>query len=337
MICYDAENPEFVSDALAEEPVLMLNPIHISAGALSGAGGRDLEKQRRMRWRTSLESMGRHVDHLVHKSGVTWVRCDQPFPCGAGTSQVTSSACTQQVPDKGTTNWSVFVTLKGSDHNWVVRPPPRDRTAEIDNCGNRYTLKSCMIPSTGVNSNIDFDFVKPFGEFHRGFVRMLSDAHVVATVDLFRMMSVPSSSVGLESIKQGEEVAGIAGVTSCGRLAIGNKGFFVELDGCRMRLMYRKSEESAGCRLTQDTSSVLECHHVFVGPSSKIEAVAYQEDLGVLFTLSRVRGRAALRTDLLQVIDGVHDKNQSGGSSMIFTVWEFMQHRHPVALHKLLQ
>ena len=34
MICYDAENPSIVAEALESDPVLMINPVHISAGRI---------------------------------------------------------------------------------------------------------------------------------------------------------------------------------------------------------------------------------------------------------------------------------------------------------------
>merc|ERR1711865_303456 len=146
MICYDAENQQFLQEALAMKPVLMLNPIHISAGALSNSNS---NRERHAQWRTSLESMGRYIDRVVSKENgqVTWIRCDQPYPIGAGTSQITSGCRTQQVSTSGTTNWSVLVEIgsKSPAPRWICRAPTRDRTLDIDNCGNRYTLKNIEI------------------------------------------------------------------------------------------------------------------------------------------------------------------------------------------------
>jgi predicted amidohydrolase len=51
LICYDAENPEFVAEALAEDdPVLMLNPVHIAAEAIAGGGGCTGASQGRGGW-----------------------------------------------------------------------------------------------------------------------------------------------------------------------------------------------------------------------------------------------------------------------------------------------
>ena len=363
MICYDAENKDFVAEALAEDPVLMLNPIHISAGAISAGDGSDMtqqQQQRNLRWRTSLESMGRHIDHLVSQSGVTWVRCDQPFPCGAGTSQVTSSAFTQQVPEKGATNWSVVVPLKGANgSSWIARPPPRDRTAEIDNCGNRYTLKNTVVNvDARPGAALKFRYAKPNRECPRGMVQILQidneGGHIVATttVDLFRMMTLAKSKQG-SSVDGHDAQSPIVGVVPGQHLSFSGEDstFFIDIEHHTMRLMYHGSaaqDGSVGC-CTEDGQSqtnlpvppsVPSCHHVFLGPSAGIAAAAYFQDPGVIVTLSHDRSHSSTRTDLLQELDGVYEskRRQNGRQpKMIFTVWECMQHRHPAPLHELLR
>ncbi len=62
----------------------IIAPTHISSSALSGVG----MEARGSQWRVSMDSMGRYMDRLAVTSGVCWVRCDQPYPLGAGTSQV---------------------------------------------------------------------------------------------------------------------------------------------------------------------------------------------------------------------------------------------------------
>ena len=209
MICYDAENGEFVREALSHSgddldgeeggekggeegrgggPVLMLNPVHISAGLTGGHGG---AKDGVRKWRTSLESMGRFMDNLVWKESggdllgggggdgggeqdggggggfggvgdvggsggssdggggggargslLAWVRCDQPYPVGAGTSQVTTVTRTQQIHVRGTANWAVLVSLDPL-RRFAAPPPPYQRSRDVDNCGTRY------VPFTG--------------------------------------------------------------------------------------------------------------------------------------------------------------------------------------------
>ena len=214
MICYDAENGEFVREALSHSgddldeeggekggeegrgggPVLMLNPVHISAGLTGGHGG---AKDGVRKWRTSLESMGRFMDNLVwkesggdllgrggghgggklikqdgggggsvgdvggvggvggsgggsdgdgggrggaHASLLAWIRCDQPYPVGAGTSQVTTVTRTQQIHVRGTANWAVLVSLDPL-RRFAAPPPPYQRSRDVDNCGTRYVFR----------------------------------------------------------------------------------------------------------------------------------------------------------------------------------------------------
>ncbi len=77
--CY---TPHYLNPASV--PPQILAPTHIASGALAGSTPQAQASQ----WRVSLDSMGRYMDRLAVTSGVAWVRCDQPYPVGAGTSQV---------------------------------------------------------------------------------------------------------------------------------------------------------------------------------------------------------------------------------------------------------
>ena len=173
LICYDAEHPQYVQETLDLNPILILNPVHISAGALRTTSERNM---RNHAWRTSMESMGRHVDRIVSKraeqgKSLSWIRCDMPYPIGAGTSQITEPCRTQHVPTYATTNWTTLVQIQRESavtvdeldevneldevkeklscrSRWICRQPKRDRTNDLDNCGNRYTLKSMQINSS---------------------------------------------------------------------------------------------------------------------------------------------------------------------------------------------
>jgi hypothetical protein len=404
MICYDAENETVVREALEYDPVLMLNPVHISAGnigAIDSLGGGDVTKARNARWRTSLESMARYMDHLVGKKcggRVVWVRCDQPFPIGAGTSQVTSGARTQFVVTPGTTNWSVLVNLRepaaggsageeeeGEEEEeeekkkekkekkekkkkskeaqrWVVSPPPRDRTAEVDNCGNRYTMRGTEVAWTNTSgggggeaanarqlvflheqSNKPGDRTMP-----RGLVKIVDSisGEVCASVDLFRMLPIRGKAGKYEPL---EAVA--AAAATC---RIGTTGFRLvssppdpstwALTGGLMgtqSLYLVRSGTAAG----EAAGAPVECHHVFIAPSTGILAVAYLEDPGVIVTLSARSSGIDARCRVLQQLDGVGDHDAAFSAKpprrqqlerRVLTIWEFSQNRHQIPLHELL-
>ena len=93
MICYDAENQAFVREAMDHDgPVLMINPVHISAGATGGFAEAGDGGHRR--WRTSLDAMGRYMEHLL------WSESGQGhFPGGPGGSGVRVAVGSRNFPE----------------------------------------------------------------------------------------------------------------------------------------------------------------------------------------------------------------------------------------------
>lgn len=370
MICYDAENPTFVSEALALEPVLMLNPVHISNAALrSGVGSR---QERDARWRTSMESMGRHVDRIVarEQGKVSWVRCDQPYPIGAGTSQITEACRTQHVPTCGTTNWSVLVELGrrggggaggageaeggGMMMRWVCRPPKRERTDDRNNCGNRYTTKSVEI-DVGDDSEEELLLLLSMmhdedthgGKYPKGVLHVLVGGERRTSVDVLRMAETHVKEERSETVASSG-----GGAASCSVADIVGTRFYItpELSSNVMKLMLRPAVEnndddaSDGRKMDNmmmKTSSTEmqddECRHIFVAPAEGITAVAYLENPGVIVTLSPGEGSKASS----QAGKGGIRRGQGGGGGgrrgrRVVTMWEFSQNRIPMPLHELL-
>lgn len=144
LICYDSEDDQVVQELLDVEPVLVINPIHISAGRTGGAsGGTD---QTLAKWRVACHSMCRRMDYLVanSKSCCGWVRADQPYPVGLGSSMAVSRFKTEFVPVMTDAIWPVEIPL--DTRQMLIAPPPRRaRTDKWDNCGTRYTRRSAAL------------------------------------------------------------------------------------------------------------------------------------------------------------------------------------------------
>jgi hypothetical protein len=372
LICYDAENPQYVNEALDLEPVLILNPVHISSAALrSGisSGNRGNKQERDLRWRTSMESMGRHVDRIVarERGKVAWIRCDQPYPIGAGTSQIVESCRTQHVPTCGTTNWSVLVELgvRGESRvsklpGWICRPPKRDRTDDRDNCGNRYTTKSVevdvgdfgnLFSEETTDDCLSLVHAKDSrgGKFPTGVIHVLVGNERRTSVDMHRMAEI--------KIEDDDENGDVKERT--GNQVLPNGMTFADVSGTRfyvstpepsskaMKLMLRQpAADKALETKTEATKSVSseedECRHVFVAPVEGISAITYVENHGVIVTISQREG-SSVRNMLLQDIDGVAAPSSQGRRGrrserrrLVVTVWEFSQNRIPMPLHELL-
>jgi predicted amidohydrolase len=146
LICYDSEDDGIVQELLDIDPVLVVNPIHISAGRTGGAGGGT--EQALAKWRVACDSMSRRMDYLVatSKRCCGWVRTDQPYPIGLGSSMVVGRFETQYVPVMTDAIWPVEIPL--DPRQVLVAPPPRrSRTDKWDNCGTRYTRRSVALPA----------------------------------------------------------------------------------------------------------------------------------------------------------------------------------------------
>jgi hypothetical protein len=371
MICYDAENKQFVKEALDMKPVLMLNPVHIAAGAIrSGGSGNNSKRDRNAKWRTSMVSMGRYMDHLIKKQNgqLTWIRCDQPYPIGAGTSQITSECCTQQVPCSGRVHWSVIVEIgqkQVKQPRWICRPPIRDRTLDIDNCGNRYTMKNINITLNdlddecgGGSGGYIFNYQKQpscnirstNGQHHlNGILQIVckSTKQILSEIDLFclieikkknqsknkeqpKMMTVSNTS----NMNCGEQKTTSKNITDRARqVKIGNTSFYLDLEEKNGLSMMRLMKESS-IKENKD-----ECRHIFIGPSNGIDAYEYFQNLGIIVTISK-RSSMHIRNILLSEIEGGSTSNKASfkinTQRRTLTIWEFSQHRHPIPLHDLL-
>ena len=146
LICYDSEDDTIVQELLDEDPVLIINPIHISAGRTGGAGG--VTDQTLAKWRTACDHMSRRMDYLVatSKSCCGWIRADQPYPVGLGSSMAIGRFETQFVPVMTDAIWPLQISL--DPRRTLLAPPPRrSRTDKWDNCGTRYHRRSIALPA----------------------------------------------------------------------------------------------------------------------------------------------------------------------------------------------
>jgi hypothetical protein len=141
----------------------------------------------------------------------------------------------------------------------------------------------------------------------------------------------------------------------------GADNFALDVDQCVLRLMWTGASSAekhdanptccgdnnvSGTPTTDDASCRLaasagHCHHVFVGLSGGIAAAAYLANPGVILTLSPDQDQGS-RTAVLQALGkGAGTEGEAlrheARQGMIFTVWEFTQHRHVVPLHALLR
>ena len=146
LICYDSEDDTIVQELLDVDPVLIINPIHISAGRTGGAGG--VADQTLAKWRTACDHMSRRMDYLVatSKSCCGWIRADQPYPIGLGSSMAIGRFETQFVPVMTDAIWPLQIPL--DPRRTLIAPSPRrSRTDKWDNCGTRYHRRSIVLPA----------------------------------------------------------------------------------------------------------------------------------------------------------------------------------------------
>ena len=162
LICYDAESEDLIQETLAASPIAVFNPIHISTGASAITTGVNAGKARRSQWRIACDAIGRRFEWLAATSGCTFVRCDQPYPVGSGTSQVFTHDMTRRIKGdesgntlfalirppqivRGASGTQTIVPMDTSD--WVTNPSPgNDRSEKEDNVGTKV-LQRCLAVS----------------------------------------------------------------------------------------------------------------------------------------------------------------------------------------------
>lgn len=318
MICYDAENHQFVEETIAAKPIMILNPIHISAGL--GSSGADSQSK----WRIALESMGRYIDHIVAETGVTWVRCDQPYPCGAGTSQVWSRTETQQVPTKGDIAWATHVMLDSS-RVFVAPPPPRARTEKLDNCGTRVTLSSLELMHVASTPS-KICFFPRQGSSRGALLIECSDGSRMA-VDVASVQSVTGlddQKADIESALSEQEaslagvdpklleLAGLGDILADFVVSVDQQNFYlaVNIATRTLKLIEVPSNGDLTCLKTLDV------HHTFFAPPTGVALATYDQKYGTIAVVSPVKAK---------------------GQKMIVTFYQFAQNRHIVPLHALLK
>ena len=82
LILFTGLTMEQVQETFDAEPVIVVNPIHISAGRVGGS-----QEDQRSKWRVACDSMTRRIEYLVAQSSSCcgFLRCDMPVcphqPC----------------------------------------------------------------------------------------------------------------------------------------------------------------------------------------------------------------------------------------------------------------
>jgi len=179
--------------------------------------------------------------------------------------------------------------------------------------------------------------------FPCGIVQIVNDTthRIACEIDLFRVMELKQQR------GRGTKVApNRANESGSNPTPIGDSGCYLTLDQqddlSLMRLMKPSNTVGMGEVKKQKTDRMDECRHVFVGPSNGIETMAYLEQIGIIVTLSKGKGGATPNLLLLSM-DKTKNNNTASESTKpkkqkrVLTLWEFAQHRHPVALHDLLK
>jgi len=142
LICLDAEDRGLRDEVLNLGVRCVLNPVHIPA--LGGS---------RTQWQHALGSMADNFSHVCNARGITWIRCDLPFPDGMGSSQVIGPEYTQRVDSNKSQALPalVFPPPSSSAHVPLLMKVPAasrergERTKMEQNCGARCTVSSVRL------------------------------------------------------------------------------------------------------------------------------------------------------------------------------------------------
>ena len=140
LICLDAENRTIRDEVVGLNARVVVNPIRIPSSV----------KQTDDQWRVSLESIGEQFEHMCRESGITWLRCDMPYPQGRGTSQAIGPERTQQVASMRAEALPVLIMPElSSELKLKVAPAgTKTRTRKESNCGARCTVSGVRLPDS---------------------------------------------------------------------------------------------------------------------------------------------------------------------------------------------
>jgi len=139
LICLDAEDACLRDEVLNLGARCVLNPIHIPCG--DGT---------RTQWQVALDAMGENFSHVCHARGITWVRCDLPFPHGMGSSQTIGAEYTHAAASMDSQALSVLILPPPSSSGHIpllmnVPDNSRERQRCEQNNGARCTVSSIML------------------------------------------------------------------------------------------------------------------------------------------------------------------------------------------------
>jgi len=154
LICLDAEDPSLRNEVLDLGSRCVLNPIHIPYPA-----GADVENQQRT-WQSAVDQMADSFTYICNTRGITWVRCDLPYPDGMGSSQIVGSEFTYRTCGMHPEMLSVCLLPLASSSGYVLllmRTPANSymRQETEQNCGPRCTISSAFIDGRVTSMRFD--------------------------------------------------------------------------------------------------------------------------------------------------------------------------------------
>jgi hypothetical protein len=155
LICYDAEDRELRDEVIDLGAQCVLNPIHIPD---RGCGVQDAQALQRV-WQTSCDQMAEDLTYICHKRGITWVRCDRPYPGGMGSSQVIGPEITYRfcsMYDEVLPVCLLPSACSAGHIPFLVKKPPnsKERSKPEQNCGPRCTISSVVVD--GIVDSVQF-------------------------------------------------------------------------------------------------------------------------------------------------------------------------------------
>lgn len=155
MICFDVENADIFEETLSHDPVVILNPTWIplprviSTMPSVASPSCSYPLSLLTAWGNAMETMSHKFENICIERGIYLVRCDMPYNCATGTSQVIAPHYTAHAATLKETHLSVFLERDREqmmkNHARFVglfAPAERERTERRDRTGSRYTVRS---------------------------------------------------------------------------------------------------------------------------------------------------------------------------------------------------
>mmetsp|Transcript_22430 Transcript_22430/g.51378 ORF Transcript_22430/g.51378 Transcript_22430/m.51378 type:complete len:865 (-) Transcript_22430:33-2627(-) len=145
LICLDAEDVALRAEVVRMGAQCVLNPIHIPAASA----------MQRQQWDMAMRTASEPLLRLCSEHDMAWLRCDQPYPCGLGSTQAILPKASHCIKSMGTGNMVVGVHGVMQPTGLTKTPAmSRERQLHYQNCGPRTWIK--FVPIDGHVTRLSF-------------------------------------------------------------------------------------------------------------------------------------------------------------------------------------